>query len=269
MLKSMAGRWKALVHLGGLLVFVSGIEVLSDLESASLAEALRHLPLGLYAWIPLIAGVAITVALPTRAVRRSAVVLAVTIVPLMVGLDVIGARLNPEVRPTDLALIAEGVSGVSLRAGGQADSWVLTAVRLSRGELEGFRERPGEGPFSPDHPRMLVAEALLDGALVLVALGVLGIMVAIGRLMRRHVIFRSEEAERVAHVAVGWVVSPLLVVIVSDVAADQRFQAMTGDRSLLFTLVPAVLLLGLGVASVFWPYRDSAEVASPLATRES
>jgi hypothetical protein len=129
--------------------------------------------------------------------------------------------------------------------------------------LTGVGERLAQGDIYPDaHPRVRAGEALIDGSLVLVMFGVLGLVLAVGRWIRGHVVFNRKEDERAAHLVVAWLLSPMAVALTLRPADTLRFRALFQDGPLWAILLPSLVLLGVGIAAWVWSAKDPDAGAS-------
>lgn len=241
------GRFLHWWHLGallGLVVAVEGGRMI--LRGAVPGELFASLPHSLYAWCPILAGIAVSIRRSDLLSSRAAVRVGVAVTLLMLALDLVGGVTPPPATFTT-AVDRQGNlrSRTTTSSGG---SWMVTGFAWARGELAGVEERIPEqvGPYPDPHPRTRAAEALHDASLVLLVYGILGLVIAAGRWVRRHVTFRRREDERGAHLVVAWLMSPLAFGIAAS-AADRLFHAaLFRDGPLWAILLPALGLFTVG-----------------------
>ena len=251
-------------HLAALLLLV--VAVLGGgaaIAGASPLQALLQLPRPLYNWCPILAGVAIAIRRADAASARAAIGVGLTMMALMVVLD--GARdLTPQQPVQGTAISTRGLT--SMGSDDTGTGWVRTAVDWLERDLEGIEGRLAPGQIYPvDHPRRRAGEALLDGSLLLLVFGVLGVVLAAGRWIRSHVTFRRREDERAAHLVVAWLMSPMAVGLALRSAEKFRFRALFQDGPLWAILLPPLAMLGLGIAAWLWSAKDppSDDSSSP------
>jgi hypothetical protein len=264
-------RWIHWWHLGALLLLVCVVESVGRaLGGQGLLPALRALPTALYAWVPTVAGVSLSIRRADARAARAGVAIAVVAVGLMVGLDLASERL-PATPATTAARVGDRLSlHASASSGGTG--WVSTLTAWQQGEL-GDLDPPagvegGEGRYSLSSPRTRVASALLDVGLVLLVPGVVGLILGMGRWVRARVTFRRLEDEQAAHMVVAWLLAPMVVhLTVALWAEDLYYRALFEGRPLLPILVPFVVVMLAGltawVAPVAAPPSDGIGLSGP------
>lgn len=242
-------------HLAAVLVLVAAVEGGKELIAGVPPwTVFMALPRWIYLWCPILAGVAISIRKADRETARAAIGVGVAVTLLMVALDLAGS-LATQPAEQIAAITARGFT--SMRTDGSGAGWVQTMLEWLRGGLAGVGERLAQGDVYPDaHPRVRAGEALLDGSLVLMVFGVLGLVLAAGRWIRSHVTFNRMEDERAAHLVVAWLLAPMAVGLTLRLAEKVRFKALFLDGPLWAILVPPSALLAVGIAAWIWSAKD-------------
>lgn len=241
------GRFLHWWHLGALLGLIAAVEGgRMILRGAVPGELFASLPHSLYAWCPILAGIAVSIRRSDLLSSRAAVKVGVVVTLLMLALDLVGGVTPP---PAAFTTTLDRQGNLRSRATTTSGtSWTLTGLTWVRGDLDGIEERIPQGvrAYPGPHPRTRAAEALYDGSLVLLVFGILGLVIAAGRWIRHHVTFRKREDERGAHLVVAWLLSPLALGVAASAADRLFFAALFGNGPLWAILLPAVGLLAVG-----------------------
>jgi hypothetical protein len=232
------------IHFGVLIAAVIGSSVLRG-EKSLMTE--------LYVWVPLLAGVAVSIRSPSRGNIRSSLTFVSIAALLMVGLDVGGSYQYGQ--PTADAVLRDGQiqeSGTS--PGAARASWVRTAAQWLRGDLavtdrQAARYRSGD-------TRVQAVEALTELGLLLLCFATTGVVVAVTGWLGRHARFDSTADEAGARIAVAWLVSAAVMFLSGSALADQRFRILFGDAALWTLLTPCFGFLALGALGFVWAGRS-------------
>jgi len=242
-------------HLAAVLVLVAAVEggkyLIAGIPPWSVLMALPH---WIYLWCPMLAGVAISIRKADRDAARAAVSVGFAVTLLMVALDLAGS-LAPQPVGQMAAVTARG--WISVRTDGIGVGWVQVLLEWLHGGLTGVGERLAQGDAYPDaHPRVQAGKALLDGSLILLVFGVLGLVLAAGRWIRSHVTFGRREDERAAHLVVAWLLAPMAVALTLRPAQAAYFRALFQEGPLWAILVPPLAMLAVGIVAWIWSAKD-------------
>lgn len=247
----MTNHFLLLVLLGSLL-YIAGRVVGTGGSAQDAVGAALSLPGFLFDVLPVIAGLAIVTARPSRATLGHARRLAVIVPIMMLFLDsgVGPAAFRAQVRR------ATGGSSDEIPPALRTDEVVVdahgslgaVAQLLRSGEIAHVPETPDRADF--DAPRVVAIRAgqrLLDMTLPVILIGIaLGI---IGWLHRR-VRFEREIDGRMAQLIIGWTIVPLVVFMVSSWRVSTTFAAIFNGSPLGTVLIPYIPF-GI-VAAVGW-----------------
>lgn len=224
------------IHFGVLIAAIVGTNALKS-EPPSLFAVL-------YAWMPLLVGVAVSIRPATRQCIRTSLSVAAAASLLMVVLDV-GGPVPESGAPT--AVLRDGEVRKVETLGSPIDvSWVRTGVLWIRGDLPGTaRQTPA---YVPGNPRLTALEALTDLSLFLLCFATPGIVLAVSSWMRRHARFDSSANEAGARIAVAWLVSAAVMFGAQTALASQRFDVLFEGAPLWSLLTPSAGFIALGAA---------------------
>jgi hypothetical protein len=242
-------------HLAALLVLVAAVEGGKYLIAGTPPQrVLGALPHWVYLWCPILAGVAISIRKADRETARAAVGVGIAVTLLMLALDLAGS-LSPPAPDQTVAITERGYTSIGTDDTGTG--WVRVLHEWLQGDLVGLEDRVPPGQVYPvTHPRRRAGEALLDGSLILLVFGILGLVLATGRWIRGHVTFNRPEDERAAHLVVAWLLSPMAVALTLRPADTLRFRALFEDGPLWAILLPSLVLLAVGIAAWVWSAKD-------------
>ena len=230
------------LHLLLLVALISLLEVGRRMSSTEDILTYSVIARSVYAWLPALAGIALSVAGP-RCTRTGLTVCAVVIV-LMMLLDV--TRSGPSDVGDSIALFPDASIGTTTQASQFASlSWMRTLIEWARGDLSDVG-RPS-GSIALDDPRARVALAITESGLVLMVVASVGFVIAAMSWVRAHVVFKRPEDARAFYVVLSWLVAPMIVGLTRQFASEQRFRVFFRGAALWRPLVPSIIALAVGV----------------------
>jgi hypothetical protein len=202
----------------------------------------------LYAWMPVLAGVSISIRPANRRNVMSSVLVALAAAFGMMALDITGSY--QEGGRSSGAFLFEGrVQQRETITGVVQESWVRTGGAWISGNLEGVDIR--SEAYSEGHPRLLAVEALGELSLLLLCFATTGIVLGVCSWLSRHARFDSRPNEAGARIAVAWLVAAGVVLLTQGGYASSRFQVLFNDADLWTLLLPSFGFLALGAVG-FW-----------------
>ena len=132
-------------------------------------------------------------------------------------------------------------------------SWMETAFEWLQGDLVGASELSLS--YGLDHPRLRASQAFTNAGVVLLVFASIGFVISVMSWIDVHVVFKKAESGRTSQIVVAWLMTPMLVEIARDLAADQRFSLLARGGALWRPLIPSLVFLALGVAA--WIYTST------------
>lgn len=237
------------LHFVGLLGVASVVAILNGLVTgpgATLGSALLGLHEGLYALVPVAAGISLGLGIGVR-LKTAAKIVALSML-LMVGLDLLPPSGQSPV-PRSVRVVPPGqVEPRIPRLGNRAASGALsTVVELIRGDLPDVNERIR--PYPLTHDRARASYGLLKIGLLFTPFIAAGVVLGLAAWIEQRVLFRSGRDEVVAMIVIAWGASPLAVFLSDALAGQAQGAALFGDSSLWMMIAayaPPVLVGSLG-----------------------
>ncbi|MCK5652412.1 MAG: hypothetical protein KAJ42_13585, partial [Gemmatimonadetes bacterium] len=210
----MSGQRASWIHLAGLTFIVAVFLILH--RSATLAPAdpgllarlllgIKLLPSSIYPFLPILVGLSVGMPRARGGLTRHAAAVALLVTGVMLLID----------------LTAPPASRLSLNRATVGQSGAVTATRsMHRGPVNAiptmistFAESGSAvdevlSQYPPDHPRLRVALSVNRAMLMTLPIVLAGIVLGMGAWMSGRVSFRQERDERIARLALVWLVVP-------------------------------------------------------------
>lgn len=253
--KSRAAPW---LHLLLLLVLVALIEAGQRVLGGSGPLTLPLLARDVYAWLPALAGIAISIAGPRRHVTRDGLLVALAILVLMVSVDLaIGSRVATDF---SAALFPDASVGPMARASRVAPpSWIHTIGAWLRGDLAGVDLV--RDTYGLDDGRLRAVDALASVGFLLTVFTSVGFVIAVMSWVRAHVVFRRATDSRGVHIVLGWLVAPTVVDLLNQFGRAQQFRVLFRDAAVWRPVIPAIVGVLLSLLAWWYTarYRESED----------
>jgi hypothetical protein len=242
------------LHFVGLLTLGIGADVVKTLMTshpggASFADVLSGLPEGAFRLLPVVVAISIGMLTFTPAVLRQGIQLALAATILMAALDA-GTAAGPFAGAEALG-VQQGRYSPSRVVDPAGVSAIGTGLAFAHGELSGWRD--ASATYSPQHPRLRAALALLKGSYLLLPAILVGIVLGVQTWVAENVTFRTQPAERLARLLVAWIISPAAYFLALSWARGVTIQALLRAGGLLQILAP--LIPFAAAAAIGW-YRS-------------
>jgi hypothetical protein len=241
------------LHMCSLFVLLSVVAAAGMIlvDGLTFGASLDRLPGVLFWWVPSVLAI-VAAATPVRNYNlRRMVALVLVGVALLVVLDSLGAATGalPALKPA----VANGEIREAVRAGPYPQSWVHTLWLWVTGNLAGASEQLAQ--YTAGHPRMLAVFAISDSSAVFVAVGTLGVVVAVRRWIHENVVFRTNANDLVVGAVLGWIVSPALMILVGASTGSRQAAAFFHGASLLSIYVPSATFAAFGILGFIYALR--------------
>jgi hypothetical protein len=170
-------------------------------------------------------------------------------IAVLVALDLLGAFLPSIV--TTQAVVANGKLSRAFVAGTiRLDSWVVTLWTWATGGLSGVENLSSS--YAIASPRIRVVDALTKLSVLPIALGTVGVLVALRRWIHANVIFRKRSNDLVSGAVLGWMIGPSLTIMLLGLTQRAQTTAMFEDVSPLGICLPSVLFAAVGTVCLVY-----------------
>lgn len=251
----MTGRKASWIHLAGLALIVAVFLILH--RSATIAPAdsgllerlslgMKLLPSSIYPILPILVGLSVGMPRVRAGLTRHAAAMALLVTGVMLLID----------------FTAPPASQLSLNSATVAAGGAVTANRIVRhgpvNAIPTLISTIGESStaidevlsqYPPDHPRVRVALSVNHAMLMTLPIVLAGIVLGMGAWVSGRVSFRQDRDERIARLALVWLVVPAAYWVVQVFAEDALASVLVSGDSFLMLIVPwlpALVLCALG-----------------------
>ncbi len=251
----MSGQKASWIHFAGLTSIVAVFLVLqrsatvTPADSGFLAQlslGIKLLPSSIYPFLPILVGLSVGMPRVRRGLTRHAATMALLVTATMLLMD----------------LTAPPASQLSLNRTTVGQSGTVTATRLLHlgpvNAIPTLISTIGESGtaidevlsnYPPDHPRLRMALSVNRAMLMTLPIVLAGIVLGMGAWMSGRVSFRQDRDERIARLALVWLVVPMAYWVVQVFAEDAFASVLVSGDSFLVLIVPyvpAFVLCALG-----------------------
>lgn len=246
------------LHLVLLLVLVALIEAGQRVLGGSGPLTLPLLARDVYAWLPALAGIGISIAGPRNNVTRDGLLIALASLLLMVSLDLaIGSRVATDFSS---ALFPDASVSPMARASRVAPpSWIHTVAAWLQGDLAGVDLV--RDAYGLEDGRLRAVDALASVGFLLTVFASVGFVIAAMSWVRAHVVFRRATDSRGVHIVLGWLVAPTVVDLLNQFSRAQQFRVLFRGAVIWRPVVPAIAGVLLGLLAWWYTarYRESED----------
>ncbi len=251
----MSGQKASWIHLAGLTSIVAVFLVLQ--RSATIAPAdsgflerlslgMKLLPSSIYPILPILVGLSVGMPRVRAGLTRHAAAMALLVTGVMLLID----------------FTAPPASHLSLNSVTVAAGGAVTANRIVRhgpvNAIPTLISTIGESStaidevmrqYPPDHPRVRLALSVNHAMLMTLPIVLAGIVLGMGAWMSGRVSFRQNRDERIARLALVWLVVPAAYWVIQVFAEDALASVLVSGDSFFMLIVPwlpALVLCALG-----------------------
>jgi hypothetical protein len=223
-------------------------------DGFAFGASVSRLPALLHWWVPSLLGI-VAAAMPLRQYSVSRVVaLTVAGTGLLVLLDLVGAALESQLA-SRWALLGEVSVQTVVAQNVHPESWVTTLWAWTSGGLAGVSERLARYPSA--HPRVLVLKALGEASAVLLAVGTVGLIMALRRWIDRSVVLRRPSNDLIVGAVLGWIIAPSMSVAATQLTGTRISAALFSGEPLVTVLLPSAAIALLGVLGLVYALRGA------------
>jgi hypothetical protein len=241
------------LHMCSLFVLLSivGAAGMILVEGLSFGASVARLPGVLFWWVPSVLAI-VAAATPVRAYSlRRMVGLVLVGVALLVILDVLGAATGA--LPALKAVVVDGEVRRMINGSPRPESWVHTLWLWVTGNLSGASEQLAE--YTVGHPRILATYAMSDSSAVFVAVGTLGVIVALRRWIHENVVFRTNGNDLMVGAVLGWIIAPALTILIGQSTGYRQNHVFFQGAPLLSIYIPSATFAVFGILGFIYALR--------------